>query len=137
MRCLWHRVSPIPVKGRARHRINGNTYTDPNTRAHLARVADSWQEEMYDKSEPLALIIYVYQPLPKTRAKYGEEPFITKPDVDNIAKAVMDGLQGVAFWNDKQIVKLYVFKHPRKADISEPYIEYLLVPASMVGGGML
>ena len=137
MRCLWHRVSPIPVKGRARHRINGNTYTDPNTRAHLARVAESWHGEMYDKSEPLALIIYVYQPLPKTKANLGEEPFITKPDIDNIAKAVLDGLQGVAYWNDKQVVKLFIDKHPRTNKITEPYIEYLLVPASMVGGGML
>ena len=137
MRCLWHKVAPIPVKGRARHRVNGNTYTDPNTRAHLARVADSWREPMYDKTEPLALIIYVYCPLPKTRAKYGSEPFITTPDVDNISKAVLDGLQGVAYWNDKQVVKLYVYKHPRTNQISEPYIEYLLVPASMVGGGML
>lgn len=33
-----------------------------------------------------------------------------KPDVDNIAKIVMDGLNGVAFADDKQVVSLRVTK---------------------------
>jgi Holliday junction resolvase RusA-like endonuclease len=32
------------------------------------------------------------------------------PDVDNIAKAVMDGIQGVSFKNDKQVITLIVNK---------------------------
>ena len=31
---------------------------------------------------------------------------VTKPDVDNIAKSVLDGLNGLAFTDDSQIVRL-------------------------------
>ena len=37
-----------------------------------------------------------------------------KPDVDNIAKAVLDALNGVAFEDDSQVVRLRCSKHPRK-----------------------
>lgn len=33
-----------------------------------------------------------------------------KPDVDNVAKIIMDGLNGVAFSDDKQVVSLRVTK---------------------------
>ena len=33
-----------------------------------------------------------------------------KPDLDNIAKAVLDGLNGLAFDDDKQVVSLKVSK---------------------------
>lgn len=33
-------------------------------------------------------------------------------DIDNLAKSVFDGLQEVAYDNDKQIVAAYLFKEP-------------------------
>jgi Holliday junction resolvase RusA-like endonuclease len=35
----------------------------------------------------------------------------TRPDVDNATKAIMDGLNGVAWVDDKQVVDLRVEKH--------------------------
>lgn len=40
----------------------------------------------------------------------GIEQATKKPDADNIAKAVLDGLNGVAFVDDSQVVALMVKK---------------------------
>jgi Holliday junction resolvase RusA-like endonuclease len=34
-----------------------------------------------------------------------------KPDTDNIAKSILDSLNGIAFLDDKQVVKLEVEKY--------------------------
>lgn len=45
------------------------------------------------------------------RALAGEIRPTTKPDVDNVVKAVFDGLNGVAWRDDVQVVELSVWKH--------------------------
>lgn len=40
----------------------------------------------------------------------GIEQATKKPDADNIAKAVLDGLNGVAFVDDSQVVRLTIYK---------------------------
>ena len=125
----WRTVSPIPIKGRARHNANGVTYTDKRTREHLQRVADSWDGDKFAADVPLVLVIIAYKPIPKTAPKSVTRlDFTAKPDVDNVAKAVMDGLSGVAYEDDKQIVATLTRKAVRTRDVAEPYIEYLLAP---------
>ncbi len=53
-------------------------------------------------------------PLPKSAPK-GEvaRPFTRKPDADNIAKSVMDALNGMAWEDDAQVTELTVRKFPR------------------------
>lgn len=41
---------------------------------------------------------------------FGALRYVSKPDVDNIAKAVLDGLNGVAYNDDAQVVNLAVGK---------------------------
>ena len=33
-----------------------------------------------------------------------------RPDIDNLVKIVLDGLNGVAFMDDKQVIELYAIK---------------------------
>ena len=37
---------------------------------------------------------------------YGELLLVVKPDIDNYVKAVLDGLNGLLFVDDKQIIEL-------------------------------
>ena len=70
---------------------------------------------------PLLVSIDVYRALPKSRPKSCHSEFDTyKPDSDNIAKAVLDALNGYAFKDDAQIVCLRVYKHERTR--REPYM---------------
>lgn len=61
-------------------------------------------------------IVAVY-PIPKSftkkkrqQALEGKTCPMVKPDVDNIAKAVLDALNGVCYADDKQVCELVVFK---------------------------
>ena len=45
------------------------------------------------------------------KANMGEIRPTTKPDTDNYAKAVLDGLNKIAFYDDSQIVELVVTKN--------------------------
>ena len=52
--------------------------------------------------------------MPKNKPKRVESaPDTITPDVDNIAKAVLDALNGVAFADDSYVVELLVEKTPR------------------------
>lgn len=63
---------------------------------------------------PVAVRIDVYEPLPKSRPKrVTSEPNTFKPDADNIAKLVMDGMNGAVWGDHAQVVDLHVVKHPR------------------------
>ena len=127
----WRKVPTIPIKRRARHNQFG-TYTDKRTRDELGLVAESWDGEYYE-NEPLVLVVLIYKQLPKTTPKKVDRlPFIQKPDGDNVLKAVMDGLNGVAFRDDSQIVNQIVQKVDRTRDIDGGYIEYLLCKSSEV-----
>lgn len=54
------------------------------------------------------------RPMPKSRPKGVEREWDSfKPDIDNVAKAVLDALNGVAFADDKCVVSLRAAKLPR------------------------
>lgn len=62
--------------------------------------------------------IKVFIPIPKSDSKKvrslkssGQIRPTQKPDADNIAKSVLDALNGLAYADDKQIVTLVVDKH--------------------------
>lgn len=70
-------------------------------------------EPMFDG--PVNVEIAVTAPLPQSRPRrVGSEPNTVKPDADNIAKKVMDALNGVAYRDDAQVTRLVVEKLPRR-----------------------
>lgn len=105
----------IPVKRRPRFTRRGRAYTDAKTRGELARIAASWSGPKLEG--PLSLYVGIYKPTPKGIRK--AMPFVQKPDADNVLKAVMDGLKGVAYDDDNQIVLVAVMKHDREPGIRE------------------
>ena len=57
-----------------------------------------------------------------------KQPPLVKPDIDNVVKLVMDALNGVAYDDDKQVVRQYAEK--RYTD-GEPYIAVRVSPYPM------
>lgn len=63
----------------------------------------------------------------------------TKPDIDNVVKAIFDGFNGVLWRDDVQVVELQVFKHyagdaPRVVVNVEPFV---VAPGQRAQGALL
>ncbi|MDY3128682.1 MAG: RusA family crossover junction endodeoxyribonuclease [Berryella intestinalis] len=119
------RVPIIPVKRRARFDRRGRMYTDAATRADMAAIARKFEMMRLPKVErgfPVFVRVDVYGRLPKgTPKKKTALPFVQRPDIDNIGKAVLDALNGLAWHDDSQIALLTVEKHRRER--REPHTE--------------
>ena len=85
--------------------------------------------------EPLAMYITAFYQMPKSMTKAdrklagcGKLHPTKKPDADNIAKVICDALNGVAYGDDTQIIKMNVLKayteeNPRVQVYLEEYEE--------------
>lgn len=63
----------------------------------------------------VAVHITAFRALPKSlQFKTTHEPDMHKPDIDNICKIVLDGLNGIAYLDDSQVVYLTARKHDRR-----------------------
>jgi len=118
------KVDANPVgKQRARYVKRGNfvqAYTPEKTRTYETLIRDSGIEAM-GSSEPLEtpvnLYLYIRVPIPKSYSKKkvedclnGLDKPIRKPDSSNILKSVEDGMNGIVYKDDSQIVNLHVTK---------------------------
>ena len=115
-------ATPVP-KGRARYVRRGNhisTYTPEKTRTYETLIKDSAIEAM-GSSEPLetpvSLYLYIRVPIPASATKKrlqaisdGSEKPTKKPDASNILKSVEDGMNGVVYHDDSQIINIHVTK---------------------------
>lgn len=111
-------------KKRPRFARQGNyvrTYTDKETINYENLVKLSYLEQSkvkYMGNEALSVSITIYQQIPKSTSKkksnemlMGEIRPNKKPDLDNVIKSILDGLNGVAFRDDSQIVHIDCDKH--------------------------
>ena len=118
------KVDGVPVpKGRARYVRRGNhisTYTPEKTRTYETLIKDAARQAM-GGSEPLetpvSLYLYIRVPIPASATKKrlqaiadGSEKPIKKPDASNILKSVEDGMNGVVYHDDSQIINIHVTK---------------------------
>ena len=117
-------IPGTPVgKGRPRFAKRGNyvqTYTPDKTAAYEKQVLMVWAAAGGKKAPDGAAIHAVIMagfPIPKSKSKKakaamaaGEVPYISRPDLDNIAKCCMDACNGLAYKDDSQIVSLVVSK---------------------------
>ena len=101
------------------------TYTPQKTINYESLIAHEYNEKygklMFDRDEPIIAYIYAYFPL--TKGDYGKKGlnkqgrekmskvFCTKHlDLDNIIKIVLDALNSICFYDDKQIVSIITYK---------------------------
>lgn len=102
-------------KGRPRFTRGGRPYTPKATRDYEAAIREAYESAPGRPSEPLsgpiAVSIITHRQLPKSTPKSViREPDTHKPDADNVAKVVLDALNGVAWDDDAQVVRLTVSK---------------------------
>lgn len=76
---------------------------------------------LFGQGVPVAMVVVCYQPRPKCDFKGGNRlaGFLKAmvpscrpicPDIDNLAKFVLDALNGLVYHDDRQVVKLLVYK---------------------------
>jgi Holliday junction resolvase RusA-like endonuclease len=107
---------PIP-KQSARHSVNNgkiHSWQPPvvtNAVAHIRQqLIDQLPQDFIPyNNQPLSISITFYFIKPQSTRKNVNEK-ITKPDLDNLQKLVLDAMQGIVYHNDANIVKLYSYK---------------------------
>lgn len=114
-------VPGVPMgKGRPRFARIGKgvrTYSDAPTMVYenLVRTClvtqSSWDGEPL--TGPVALRVVAHFPIPKSWSKAkqaGARHHTSKPDLDNVTKAVLDALNGVAWADDSAVANIEAFK---------------------------
>lgn len=105
--------------GKQRPKFNGRTrvtYTPAETKHYETVVKYAYLTESkgkcFDKDKPLALYIAAYYPIPQSTSGRKRKEMLegkilptVKPDYDNVEKTITDALNGIAFHDDKQIVR--------------------------------
>ena len=114
--------TPVP-KGRPRFARRGkfvSTYSPKTTVDYETKVSEAARFAM-GSSEPLetpvGAYIYITLPIPASYSKKriqaclsGEERPTKKSDIDNFCKAIFDGMNGIVFLDDSQVVSLHSTK---------------------------
>lgn len=123
----------VQAKQRPRfNRYSGKTYTPNETIAYENWVKTCYLEKYKDKElmeKPLRVTIKAYFEIPKSTSKKRKQQMMdneilpmVKPDTDNIAKGVLDSLNGIAYKDDKQVVELIVNKYYNNT----PYVSVMI-----------
>ena len=113
---------PGKVQAKQRPRFNGRfAYTPKQTIEYenWIKTCYSMKYNQYAKlTGPLKVTIITYFAIPKSTSKKRAKQMLdyeilptVKPDTDNIAKSILDSLNGIAYLDDKQVVNLQVEKY--------------------------
>ena len=103
---------PVPWK-RAR-RNGGRYFTDPAVLAHQQAVR--WCFRKAYRGEPFdacSLRVVAVFPIPSRWPKYKQRAatvHTSKPDADNVAKLIMDAMNGIAWHDDARVHEVFVSK---------------------------
>lgn len=110
------------AKGRSKHRTVtlkdgrqfNQEYTPAKTRNYEQTVRLEYERQIghtFPEDAALAMVINIFKRIPKSMTKKNRERIAAKelrpgkkPDVSNVIKSIEDGLNGVAYHDDNQIV---------------------------------
>lgn len=121
-------------KGRPRFTKSGHTYTDGKTKQYELLVGLCYREKAkgYKFSSPVKVTIQAYHKPPKGKSKKVVENMLDgcilptkRPDADNIAKIILDGLNHIAWDDDTQVVEMVVIKRYNNEPMVAVIIEEL------------
>lgn len=112
------------TKGRPRVTRTGRAYTPERTKEWEEFVAWEYKKAQAEgranpliESEPVRAFLGFFYQVPKSYSakrriacQNGSEAFTKHPDLDNLAKAILDALNGIAYKDDRQVVDLQCVK---------------------------
>lgn len=128
---------PGKVQAKQRPRFNGKfAYTPKQTVAYENWIRTCYLDkyrEVRQLEGPLKVEIVAYYEIPKSTNKKKRQQMLdceifptVKPDTDNIAKSILDSLNGFAYLDDKQVVDLNVKKYYAQVPSATIIIEEIL-----------
>lgn len=118
-----------PVLGQDRPRFNrrtGRAYEKMKMKDAKTAIAKAWRDQVSGEpiGGPVSVYIDAYKPIPKSVKQ--EREWTVKPDADNIAKLVLDALNGIAFVDDANVVRLTIEKHRQERSTLEHIVVTVL-----------
>lgn len=120
----------IKTKDRPRARVCGGyaqIYTSKKTLVYENRIRSIYENSgrIFFGDSPLEVIITAYFTPSKAIEKYVEYGLecVVHKDLDNIAKTVLDALNGIAYKDDKQVYKLNISKKYLSSSSDQEFIE--------------
>jgi Holliday junction resolvase RusA-like endonuclease len=131
-------TKPVPWQRQKTSLVNGwvHHYSADKTKEYERQIANYYLQATkckYDEKQPICVNLVFGMPIPKSTPKSrkmamaeGIVRHTNRPDVDNLAKSVLDALNGIAWVDDSQIVKLSAEKHYS----IEPYV-YIYIHESV------
>ena len=100
------------AKGRPRFTRQGRAYTPKKTaefeNALKEMAMSQYKEQMLLGALSARIVIYISRPKSVSEKKRPHP--IVKPDLDNLAKSILDPLNGIVYKDDSQIVELALSK---------------------------
>lgn len=120
---------PGEPRGKGRPRFSGgHVHTDSETRSYEKKIAAYYRKAhgAFCLPEKASVMVDVtaHYPIPKSATKADKARMealmilpTRKPDIDNVIKAVLDALNGVAYKDDSRVVAVYgrkVYSHDPK-----------------------
>lgn len=125
----------IVGKARPRFTRQGHCYTPKATVLYEKWIANNYKKEngiLFQN--PIVVKIIANIGIPKSATKKFKENALNgiekptkKPDADNIAKAVLDALNKVAYSDDKQVIGLSVKKRYAEKEFLEIEVEEICI----------
>ena len=119
---MYQFIVPGAPRGKQRPKVTRNgTYTPEETKRYEQKVLACFLNA-YPRMKPIRngvnIFIHAFFEIPKSYGKERRERILNgverptkKPDADNIAKIILDALNGKVILDDKQVVRLTVSKY--------------------------
>lgn len=103
---------PIKPKSKQRPRVlrTGHTYTPKVTLEYEAQIKEAWDGPQFQSPVSVEIILYKNEIKITITEETEEKKSSLRGDIDNYAKSILDGLNGKAYVDDRQVVKLKVSK---------------------------
>lgn len=120
---ITFKVPALRGQGRPRFSRYSGAYKDKKDIEYENLIKECFLKEtkgIKPSKRPVSILIEAFYKLPKQTPKYIKNELEenlydyvpqSKPDIDNVAKSVLDALNGIAYVDDKQVYDLYCNKN--------------------------